>query len=70
VPSCRAFLAQVIEQALEVGAVLGVGDEERVSHGHVLEVLDQILAGVCAEQAVALCQRILGYLVPLIGVDL
>lgn len=64
------LLPQVIEQALNICAVFGVGNEKRMGDGHVLEVLYQILTLVSTEQTVAFSQRIFGNLVPLIGIHL
>lgn len=64
------LLAQIVKQALDVRAVFGVGNEERMCERHVFEVRHHILALVITEEAVALGQRILGYFIPFIRIDL
>lgn len=64
------LFAQVVEQALNICAVIGVRYEERMFDGHVLEVLHQIRALMAAEQAIPFGQWIFGQFFPFIRVDL
>lgn len=63
------LLSQVGQKSLDIATELSIGNEERMSDRHMLQVLHKVLAVMIAKDAVVVGDGIFGVVIPFVGVD-